>query len=119
MLAKYFQLNFFQKVTKNHLVMLPPRTRQHVDFTSSQHFPDEATGVANNKRRKFGTFHDGGSESHIIEERGCKSDVFLSSVMTTAEEEVQPPPALCLFDILGIWRFQKAFRIEIIVWPRV
>ena len=67
---------------------LPPRTRQHVDFTSSQYFSDKAIGVTNYKRRKFGACVEQGSESQI-EEQSSSSGIFLS-VMTTTEEGAQP-----------------------------
>ena len=78
---------------QNALKMLPPRTRQHVDFTSSHYFsPDDASAVANKKRKIFGaggTDHQeriGSQHDQQIEEPSSSSHI-LSAV---AEEAPLP-----------------------------
>ncbi len=66
---------------------LPPRTRQHVDFISSQYFPSDDTSVVANKKRKIvgaGTDQQNTIEyRHQVEELSCRSRI-LSAI---SEEE--------------------------------
>ena len=82
-----FHIQFVSLERANCIKPLPPRTRQHVDFTSSQYFPSDDTSAVANKKRKIigaGTDQQNAIEyRHQVEELSSRSRI-LSAI---SEEE--------------------------------